>query len=165
MRRELEAALPDAAIRVIEKETKEIRRLTDIVNESVSIRMKDGTVFSDLNLDSFDLEALAMRLPAECLRLQGAINRYNIHNTFEDIELEANITDVLCRLEKKGTADERKKKAEAEFITEKEKIAVYKQIVRGLQAYIERADKTYEGVKKVLDYRAKEGWFDRKGPN
>lgn len=28
---------------------------------------------------------------------------------------------------------------------------------------IARADKVYEGVKKVMDYRSREGWFDRKG--
>ena len=26
----------------------------------------------------------------------------------------------------------------------------------------DRADKVYEGIKKVMDFRAREGWFDRK---
>ena len=41
--------------------------------------------------------------------------------------------------------------------------AVNKLIIRGIQGCIDRADKVYEGVKKVMDFRSKEGFFDRKG--
>lgn len=157
-------ALVLCAEEIIAKETKELRRLIQIVNDNVVIRMSRGDLVSDIEIDSFGLEALVMRIPAECLRLQGAINRYNINNAFEDIELEASVTETLLSLEKKGTAEERRKRAESLYIDEKQKAAVNKQIVKGLTAYIERADKTYEGLKKVMDYRSKEGYFDRRGP-
>lgn len=38
-----------------------------------------------------------------------------------------------------------------------------KLIIRSIQGCIDRADKVYEGVKKVMDFRSKEGFFDRKG--
>lgn len=41
--------------------------------------------------------------------------------------------------------------------------AVNKVIIKGIEGCIARADKVYEGVKKVMDYRSREGWFDRKG--
>ena len=64
----------------------------------------------------------------------------------------------------KGTAEERKRKAELTTLDERVQNAVNKLIIRGIQSSIDRADKVYEGVKKVMDYRSKEGWFDRKGP-
>lgn len=62
----------------------------------------------------------------------------------------------------KGCADERKRKAELLVLDERATSAANKAIVRGLQGYIDRADKVYEGIKKVMDFRAREGWFDRK---
>ena len=80
------------------------------------------------------------------------------------MQLDAKITVELSKLVgTKGAAEERKKKAEMAVLDERVQNAVNKLIIRGIQGCIDRADKVYEGVKKVMDYRSKEGWFDRKG--
>jgi len=158
-------ALEEYSENEIKNATAELNRLMDIVTQAVDIRMNNGSVVSTVNLTAFELEALAMRIPAECLRLQGKLNEYSVHNTFRDMRLDARVTATLAQMAGvKGTAEERKKMAELEVLDERVQNAVSKLIIKGIQACIERADKVYEGIKKVMDYRSKEGWFDRKGP-
>ena len=148
----------------VEKETKPLQDLIDLVNASVDIRLVNGSVVSDIRLGSFELEALAMRIPAECSRLQARLNQYNTKNLFRDMRLDANVAVELSKLiGTKGAAEERKKKAEMSVLDERVQNAVNKLIIRGIQGCIDRADKVYEGVKKVMDFRSKEGFFDRKG--
>ena len=105
-----------------------------------------------------------MRIPAECSRLQARLNQYNTKNLFRDMRLDAKVAVELSRLiGTKGAAEERKKKAEMSVLDERVQNAVNKLIIRGIQGCIDRADKVYEGVKKVMDFRSKEGFFDRKG--
>lgn len=153
------------AEKTIEKETKELLRLMDIVIQAVDVRLVNGEVTPTVNFSAFELEALAMRIPAECLRLQSRLNQYNVKNTFRDMSLDAKVTVSRSQMiGAKGTADERRKKAELGVLDERLQNTVNKLIIKGIQGCIERADKMYEGVKKVIDYRGKEGWFDRKGP-
>lgn len=148
----------------VEKETNALQDLIDLVNASVDIRLVNGSVVSDIRLGSFELEALAMRIPAECSRLQARLNQYNTKNLFRDMRLDAKVAVELSRLiGTKGAAEERKKKAEMSVLDERVQNAVNKLIIRGIQGCIDRADKVYEGVKKVMDFRSKEGFFDRKG--
>lgn len=148
----------------VEKETKPLQDLIDLVNASVDIRLVNGSVVSDIRLGSFELEALAMRIPAECSRLQARLNQYNTKNLFRHMRLDATVAVELSRLiGTKGAAEERKKKAEMSVLDERVQNAVNKLIIRGIQGCIDRADKVYEGVKKVMDFRSKEGFFDRKG--
>lgn len=148
----------------VEKETKALQDLIDLVSASVDIRLVNGSVISDIRLGSFELEALAMRIPAECSRLQARLNQYNTKNLFRDMRLDAKVAVELSRLiGTKGAAEERKKKAEMSVLDERVQNAVNKLIIRGIQGCIDRADKVYEGVKKVMDFRSKEGFFDRKG--
>lgn len=157
--------LQTIAIETVESETKQLQDLVDVVNQEVDIKLVSGSVVSTVNLTAFELEALAMRIPAECLRLQGRLNQYNTHNTFRDMKLEAEVAVSLAKLTgTKGAAEERKKKAELTVLDERIQNAVNKLIIKGIQGCIDRADKVYEGIKKVMDYRSKEGWFDRKGP-
>ena len=157
-------ALEEYAEVTIKEETKKLQALVDIVNQAVSIQLVKGQVVSNVNLSAFELEALAMRIPAECLRLQAQLNKYNVQNTFRDMRLDAEMTVSLSKLGTKGTVEERKRTAELTVLDERIQNAVNKLIIRGIQGSIERADKVYEGIKKVMDYRSKEGWFDRKGP-
>lgn len=148
----------------VEKETKVLQDLINLVSASVDIRLVNGSVVSDIRLGSFELEALAMRIPAECSRLQARLNQYNTKNLFRDMRLDAKVAVELSRLiGTKGAAEERKKKAEMSVLDERVQNAVNKLIIRGIQGCIDRADKVYEGVKKVMDFRSKEGFFDRKG--
>ena len=162
--REALNALEEYAQMTIESETARLREMIDIVNQAVDIRLANGHVESTLNLASGEMEALAMKIPAECLYLQSRLNQYNIQNTFRDLNLEAGMTVSLSGLVgMKGTAEERKRMAEFGLMDEKIQNAVNKLVVKGIEGCIARADKVYEGVKKVMDYRSREGWFDRKG--
>ena len=162
--REALNALEEYAQKTIESETARLREMIDIVNQAVDIRLANGHVESTLNLASGEMEALAMKIPAECLYLQSRLNQYNIQNTFRDLNLEAGMTVSLSGLVgMKGTAEERKRMAEFGLMDEKIQNAVNKLVVKGIEGCIARADKVYEGVKKVMDYRSHEGWFDRKG--
>lgn len=152
------------AEKTIEEETKRLRELINIVNLAVDVQLVSGKVESTLNLTSGEMEALAMKIPAECLYLQTRLNQFNVKNTFRDLFLDASMTVSLSSLVgAKGTADERRRMAEFGLIDEKIENAVNKLIIKGIEGCIARADKVYEGVKKVMDYRSREGWFDRKG--
>jgi len=153
------------AITMIEKETQPLQDLVSIVDQAVGIKLVSGSVVSTVDLTAFELEALAMKIPAECLRLQAQLNKYSTQNTFRDMKLEAEVTVALAKLTgMKGAAEERKRKAELTVLDERVQNTVNKLIIKGIQGCIDRADKVYEGIKKVMDYRSKEGWFDRKGP-
>ena len=92
------------------------------------------------------------------------LNQYNVKNMFRDMKMDAKVTVELAKLTgTKGAAEERKKKAEMTVLDERVQNAVNKLIIRSIQGCIDRADKVYEGVKKVMDFRSKEGFFDRKG--
>ena len=148
----------------VERVTKPLQDLIDVVNSAVDIRLVNGAVVSEIKLGSFEMEALAMRIPAECSRLQSQLNQYNTKNLFRDMRLDAKVAVELSRLAgTKGAAEGRKKKAEMTVLDERVQNAVNKLIIRGIQGCIDRADKVYEGVKKVMDFRSKEGFFDRKG--
>lgn len=162
MRDELEAAV----IASIEKESSELMRLCNLVSDMAKIDIVNGRIVSDSRLSSEELEILAMRIPGECLRIQTNINRYTASNVFRDLEIDAKVTQYATALMgEKGNADERRRRAELEVLKERTASLTNKTIIKGLQSCIERADKVYEGIKKVMDYRARESWFDRKGPS
>ncbi len=153
---------------MIESETAELRYMIELVTKNIAIAPspETGKLQTSIGLGIFEIEALVMRIPAECLRLQGEINRFSTRNAFKDLSIDGKVAKALDDLRgEKGTAEERKKKAELSCIDERGLNVVNKMMVKGLQSYIDRADKVYEGLKKVLDYRSKEGYFDRRGPN
>ena len=146
---------------VVFKESQTLVQLVNIVSQSIHIGLKG--IVSSSNLSSDEMELLAMKIPAECLRIQASLNQYSSRNIFKDLVTEAQVTEVISSMTgTKGNAEERKRMAELLVLDERAINAANKAIVRGLQGYIDRADKVYEGIKKVLDYRAREGWFDRK---
>lgn len=149
----------------IAKETGELMRLCTMVSDAAQIEMCNGRIVTNSRFTSDELEILAMRIPAQCLYLQTKINQYVANNVFKDLDIEAKVTQRLAELIKeKGNADERRRKAELYVLDERTASLANKTIIKGLQSCIDRADKVYEGIKKVMDFRAKESWFDRKGP-
>lgn len=62
----------------VAKATKPLQDLIDLVNSCVEIKLVNGSVISEIKLSAFELEALAMRIPAECSRLQSQLNQYNV---------------------------------------------------------------------------------------
>ena len=158
--------LEKTVIDSIEKESAELTRLCALVSDAAKIEMVNGQPVSSSRLTSDELEILAMRIPGECLRIQASINRYMAGNVFRDLDIESKVTQRAGALMgEKGNADERKRRAELEVLTERTVSLANKTIIKGLQSCIDRADKVYEGVKKVMDFRARESWFDRKGPS
>lgn len=157
--------LEQYAVALLEKETEALNNMIQLVADNITVtRAENGGLKTNLGLGATELEALVMKIPAECLRLQSVMNMYNTRNTFKDIAIDGKVAQALADLQgTKGTAEERKKKAEMTCIDEKSLNQVNKMMIRGIQGSIERADKVYEGIKKVLDFRGKEGWYDRKG--
>ena len=113
------------------------------------------------------------RLPIDhlnfcCVGYKGAKPRQfrtlffnRINYSFFQIVIESKVTQRAAALMgEKGNADERKRRAELEVLTERTVSLANKTIIKGLQSCIDRADKVYEGVKKVMDFRARESWFD-----
>ena len=90
--------LEEYAEQTIARETNRLRELIEIVNHTANIQLVDGHVESTLNLTSTEMEVLAMKIPAECLYLQGLLNQYNTSNTFRDLFLYANLTVSLSSL-------------------------------------------------------------------
>lgn len=147
----------------IENETARLAELIDIVNQSVDIKLVSGIPVTNVTLSIVELEALAMKIPAECAYLQSRMNQYSSSNMFRDLSIEAKASLSLSNLAgAKGTAEERRRQAEMTVLDERLENAVNKLIIKGIQGSIDRADKVYEGVKKVMDFRSKEGLFDRK---
>ena len=126
--------LEEYAEQTIARETGRLRELIEIVNHAANIQLVDGHVVSTLSLTSSEMEVLAMKIPAECLYLQGLLNQYNTRNAFRDLFLDANMTVSLSSLVgTKGTAEERKRMAEFGLLDEKIQNAVNKVIIKGIE--------------------------------
>lgn len=160
---ELIATMEEMAKTYIERETKTLADIIATVQKATDIRIENGIVNTELRLSSSDLEAICLRIPAECAFLQAAITNFNIRQMLRDLEIENRITKNIATFKGSGNAAERMRYAEQMEYNSVVTNMVNKLVSKGIQSYIERADKVYEGVKKILDYRSKEGWFDRKG--
>ena len=160
---ELVSTMESMAKDYIERETRTLANIIEVVQKATDISFSNGTVNTELRLSSSDLEAICLRIPAECAFLQAAITNFNIRQMLRDLEIENHITSNLSSFNGSGNAAERMRYAEQMEYNSVVTNTVNKLVSKGIQSYIERADKVYEGVKKVLDYRSKEGWFDRKG--
>lgn len=115
------------------------------------------------NMSMEELYTIAIHLPTECCFLQANINDRAIKQSLQDIVTDAMITDSITILKgTKGDARERQRRAEAMNQEQMLVDETARQIILALQATIMRADKVYEGVKKVIDARMKENNFDRK---
>ena len=159
---ELLETMKELAYMHIQKETKTLADILKIVADATDIDVSNGVVNTQMRLSSADLEAICLRIPAECAFLQAAMTNFNIKLMFSELEIEDKVTTHLASM-KGGNAVERMRIAEQQEYKAMVINAVNKTVAKGIQGYIERADKTYEAIKKVLDYRSKEGWFDRKG--
>ena len=115
------------------------------------------------NMSMEELYTIAIHLPTECCFLQANINDRAIKQSLQDIVTDAMITDSITILKgTKGDARERQRRAEAMNQEQMLVDETARQIIQALQATIMRADKVYEGVKKVIDARMKENNFDKK---
>ena len=138
-------------------------QLMDIVSKSISVTLNGDKPMGKSLLTMDELYALAIKIPVECVYLQTTVNEFQTSQMLGDIVTENKITEhIVDMYGSKGDAKERLRRAE---LLEGESIlqlTYRKQIARELQAIIDRADKVYEGVKKVIDAKSKEGNFDNK---
>lgn len=152
---ELQSAAEDA----IAKYTAPINAIVDKVLAATAFEPKNSSV----SLTPEDMYAIAIRLPAECAYLQSVINSKQLDAKLHSFLLNAQITNSIVSLQgSRGDATERKRRAEAMSADDMLVDIVKRQIVEALNDTIVRADKVYEGVKKVIDAKSREFGYDKK---
>lgn len=136
------------------------------INDIIDVVLRNTSVANNgcgINLTMDELYAIALRLPAECAYLQSRINARNIEQRMQSFLLETEISDTVTMLQNtKGDAKERRKRAEAMSKNDVLADIAAEEVVNALQAVIYRADKVYEGVKKIIDAKMREAAFDMK---
>jgi hypothetical protein len=134
-----------------------------IISNAIVTSGKGGKFTATNKMSKDDMFALAIKIPVECVFIQSVINQYNTGVALGAIFTGNAVTEKITELYgERGDAKERLRRAElfeAESILT---VEMKKQVARGLQAVVERADKVYEGIKKVLDAASKEAWLDNK---
>lgn len=152
----------------IEKDSEELLRIISIVSKSMRVvETGSGIVSAECGLDNMELQVCAMKIPAICTFLQAKLSALSLHSSLDETLIDLKISQAITNTPKgreNGTASERAKKAELSVSVEKMANVAEKQYVRAIQDLIHRADKVYEGIKKTIDYRARELWFDQKNP-
>lgn len=139
--------------------TRPICDIIDVVLDNTAV----GPDACGTTLTMDELYAIAIRLPAECAYLQAQINMKSIEQKMQSFLLDTQITDSIVMLQNtKGDAKERQRRAEA--MSKEDVLAdiAAQEVINALQAMIQRADKIYEGIKKVIDARGREMNFDSK---
>lgn len=114
-----------------------------------------------LNYD--ELEKLALKIPALCMYVQLKLNDFSLRSNIESLIIDAQVIETLNGFRgEKGDAREKMKRAEAEQLNDRIVETLDKQICSNLKDIIVRADKVYEGVKKIIDARMRENEYNRK---
>jgi hypothetical protein len=154
--------LQEYADEMIANYTDSINTIIDYIISNIEIT-PSGT---DIKLSMDDLYAIAIKLPAECSFLQNQINSQSIQQKISAFITETKLTETVTLLQgSKGNAKERQKRAEVMSKEAMLQDITAEHIVLSLQAVVNRADKVYEGVKKVIDAKSKEFNFDKKPGN
>ena len=155
--KEQATTLASKAIEIVEEATQPIN---DILAE---IQKSTDYTSGAIRLSMDQLFAIAIRLPVECGYLQAQINDRVVKQRLQEIVTENKITDSITMLrESKGDARERQRRAESMNDMDVLADEAARQIVQAMQSVIIRADKVYEGIKKVIDAKTREVNFDRK---
>jgi hypothetical protein len=116
-----------------------------------------------LALSYEELETLAIKIPALCLYIQSKLNDYSLRCEVEELLTNALVIDTLADLQgERGDAREKMKRAEAMQLNSRIVEALDRQVCANLKDTIVRADKVYEGIKKVLDAKMRENEYNRK---
>jgi len=140
---------------ITEKLKRPILDLIDFVDESLEFVIVDSgggkrTYEMRFNLSEDELRFLAIKIPAACTYVQEFLNDKAIDVALAEYILEDTITEHLKSIEG-GDARERLRFATQKAEVEQIVLLIKKQVYANLKSYIERADKVYDGVKKVLD--------------
>ena len=153
----LQEKLTEKANEIIDEATR------PLMNILLQIQKATSHESGAMRLSMDDLYTIAIRINRYTYSLQAHINERSIKQSLQDIVTDAMITDSITILKgTKGDAKERQRRAEAMNQEQRLTDETARQIIQALQATINRADKVYEGVKKVIDSRSRENNFDRK---
>lgn len=151
--------LREQADAIISNCTAPINELIDMILQNTKVSPNGST----LGLSMDDLYALAIRIPSECAYLQTQLNSQLIQQKVQSFLTETKITESIVILQgSKGDARERQRRAKAMSKDDVLASIITEQIISSLQATIQRADKVYEGIKKIIDAKTREFNFDMK---
>lgn len=155
----------EAVLNLTNKYRKQLDELIGFANEKLCLKEtvdpESGKKQYDMefNLTNQELEFLAIKIPTICIYLQDFVNERALDAALAEHFANEAITESLKQVinsEYKGDAKERLRFAEQQAEIEKIVSIIKKQVYMNMKSYIERADKIYEGVKKVLDGRKEE---------
>lgn len=162
---EYAAYLKNTAITDIEAKSQELIEAISIVSNSMKVIQVNQTMGVSCGLSDKELQLLAMKIPAICAFLQAGLASVSLSTTIDETLIDIKVAQELNEMPKErgsGTASERTKRAELKYADRKLENVTMKQYIKSMQDLITRADKVYEGIKKTLDFRAREVWYDRK---
>jgi len=148
---------------IIEAANKISKQITKELDVCVDAIIKKTTESNNLNMDFATMEVLALRIPALCYFLQGKINDFGLQSEIDELITNEKVVEKIQELKgEKGDAREKMKRAEASFTNDRIIEVLNKQIYLNLKETITRADKVYEGLKKIMDARTRENEYNRK---
>lgn len=145
----------EAIDNMTEKLKKPLAELIDFVDTSLELVMVDdgrGKKRYDMkfNLTEEELNFLAIKIPTVCMYVQEFLNDRTIDTSLAEHILEDTVTEYLKSITG-GNAQERLRLASQKAQTEQIVFMIKRQVAINMKSYIDRADKIYDGVKKVLD--------------
>lgn len=141
----------------IEGITHGLNELIKIVKNSIVTHNEAGYPSIESTLNDDELYALVVRIPAECIYVQAQADALALNNALRSILTDSDVSESIQLLQgAKGDAKERLRRAEASCSDKLLRDAAIRQSVKALNACVERADKVYEGVKKIIDARSRE---------
>lgn len=140
---------------ITEKLKRPILDLIDFVDDFLElVVVEDGSgkrkYEMQFNLSEDELRFLTIKIPAVCIYVQEFLNNSALDVSLAEYILDDTVTEYLKFIEG-GDARERIRFAAQQAEVEQIILLIKKQVHANLKAYIERADKVYDGVKKVLD--------------
>lgn len=158
-----EMMLTEAYYLVVEDATAELNRLVNAVAKAIHVEITDDGVVTTCDLSKDDLCALAMRIPAQCAYVQSQLNAISLEQAVEGVSLtrEAN-EGIVANFGEKKTVKEKQAWADIQVSDRNMVNAAKRQAIKNIQLAIERADKTYEGIKKVMDLYNRDAWINKK---
>lgn len=157
--------LKDSYIERINEVSAELISLIESISASMSVVSTNGIVSAECRLNNVELQVCAMKIPALCAFLQTNLAPIQMTCSLDEFYTDMQVSQLIKQLPKgrgEGTASERMREAELTVADKRLEIVAMKQYVSTIQDIIHRADKLYEGIKKTLDYRGREIWFDNK---
>lgn len=157
--------LKNVMINEIESKTQELIDVISVVSGAMSVVQANQTAAAGCGLTDEELQICSIKIPAICAFLQANLASISMSTSIDETLIDIKVAQEINLMPKErgtGSAGERTKKAELKYADLRLENVAMKQYVKSIQDLITRADKVYEGIKKTLDYRAREIWFDRK---